>query len=56
MPNGKLGFQTTEAVRKTRSDSTEYENIDCRVFSRFEKSVKNFLSFIYFVAALIWLR
>ena len=27
-----------------------------RVFSRFEKLAKNYLSFVYFASALIWLR
>jgi transposase len=27
-----------------------------RVFSRFDKSAKNYLSFIYFASSLVWLR
>ena len=27
-----------------------------RIFSRFEKTARNYLSFLYFVAVLIWLR
>jgi len=36
--------------------STEIDTPVTRVFSRFDKLAKNYLSFIYFASTIIWLR